>query len=1857
MYSDDYSYLLSDEKILSEDLPYSDVYSDEYSYILSEDFSYSEMYSAVYSSAAPSAIPSVTPSAVPSTATPSDTPSAAPSAHPTNVNDTNAPTFSPSAVPSEAPSAVPSTVPSNAPSAVPSSAPSDTPSSAPSAVPSTATPSDTPSAAPSAHPTNVNDTNAPTFSPSAVPSEAPSAVPSTVPSNAPTAVPSSAPSDTPSSAPSAVPSTATPSDAPSAAPSARPTKIDETNAPTFAPSAAPSNVPSAVPTSAPSDTPSSAPSAVPSTAAPSDAPSAAPSARPTNVNDTNAPTFAPSAAPSNVPSAVPSSAPSDTPSSAPSTTPSDAPTATPSVVPSTVTPSVSPSAAPSAHPTNVNDTNSPTFYPSAAPSATPSAVPSAVPSAIPTCAPSVLPTSHPTSEPSAWPSSQPTILKTYFPHLKIENVIPNRTEIALEVNLTKPGILTCLATLDPAIVTISLIRSMGTAALVLDSSDLVNLVLPNLSPSTNYSIFCFAEDLSGHEMDEATMLRSRVFGETLCCSAIKFTETHFSIKAGGDSSVFRFVLDTLPVKDVLVNAYISPKDCTSPVSTSTGYAIANPRQFLFKSSSTSLEGSFTVTGESSCYDILLNATTDGEPYYPAVTELAILYENQPTPAPFLSSARFSDDGRKIYIQFNSDSDKAFSTLTSYATVFTCSDLFSYDGASSDTCVWTSSSLVTATLSYSATGANIDSGEYVYLNADMLRAVCSGSVCVGFSFSPRHGTPVLAPSNAITPIVSLSVSPGSTVSSCSSISLNPTQTSGDGSRPWSLVSWTVSGSGAASISTLLSTSYSSGTNGIIVIPNSKLAVGTFVFTLQVRNFLGKTSAKSVSVTVDASELVPSVTIGGAGTISMYRNQPLSLYATGSISTCAQGSPNLRYVWTVYLGSQVQSGIISSSLNPRTFSLAASKLEAGNTYVVRATVISAIGLSSIYEVSVVVGRRGVKAVLPDPFTIYEQSALSIDGSKSTHLDYPSSVLTYTWSCSQISPSYGGSCGSLTYGTGKTLSFPAGTFISGVKRTFSFTLRVLGFWGYSDTKSVVVTFVSRPLPKIYVGPRAIKYDPFSPVEIVCFVESTFHVQSNWSSPNIILSDVASTQVGRTFAPGKQSFYLGIRANTLQAGIAYAMTVSVGFVYADVNSVGSSSAVILNMNSPPRDGILTVDPLSGTTLKDKFALVASSWVDDSDDYPLTYEFKYYSFSDTSQSVVRSKQEVSDAVVYLPLGQVDDNYSGHCIVYVRDIYNTPASWTVDVTVEPLIQNELSGAIRDILAEARQSFDASKVTSVIASVMALLDNTDINRVPPSACSVLNRRPQTNTPGTCGICKPGYDGIEGHSNSLCVVSGNRRLATAMTAVVDKTCPGDCSGRGTCALLDFNRVSIDTCLEDDPYCRAECVCSSEFTGQYCGVAMANLTDQMEIRSTLCESINTTLGTRDIDAAVMTSISDSIGEIFADISLVDEETLGLCTNIIFDLVRDYPVAATDHTATTSIVTLLSSVVDSPFLSTMMFDGIRDTMVLLGESHQQELTIASEPFSLLLPNIRFMVALAYSADYASGLYRPRFFVESFDDLADDFIIYRPSNDTFGAVSGLDILGVSLIEFLTDARGFTEGTNLIIGSTDYNLVGGGDRRLDVVEYLEGLVVLARVEHNTPLVFPYTPAETVISWCHGARSPYLVYIYCGDVNASFPAECPGNEEGFFNFTCPSITTLPVCTRWDGTSFSPDPQCEVLEFDADFTRCECNLSSSDGGRRLEELNSLGESVVEHSMKLQPVWSDEVVTFVIVPSSGSHNYDFQVVLIGVSVGTFCCLIGNKFGLMFFFILFFSFSFSSCSWYCFVYKTTERCFSRGERKRNGT
>ena len=158
-----------------------------------------------------------------------------------------------------------------------------------------------------------------------------------------------------------------------------------------------------------------------------------------------------------------------------------------------------------------------------------------------------------------------------------------------------------------------------------------------------------------------------------------------------------------------------------------------PSEVLIDSSSSKdITASIKKTSTEFRGEVSIRATLSGA----SAGEYAVVYKNGKSavnvigsdvspPAPAMSSAYFSNDGRAVYVVFDSETNQASTVIT--AKKFQCSVLFNFTRANNAQCSWVSSNTI---IFYSAT---INIGNEVFLLPNILKAKCgkvdaSGSDC-------------------------------------------------------------------------------------------------------------------------------------------------------------------------------------------------------------------------------------------------------------------------------------------------------------------------------------------------------------------------------------------------------------------------------------------------------------------------------------------------------------------------------------------------------------------------------------------------------------------------------------------------------------------------------------------------------------------------------------------------------------------------------------------------------------------------------------------------------------------------------------------------------------------------------------------------------------------------------------------------------------------------------------------------------------------------------------------------------------------------------------------------------------------------
>ena len=139
-----------------------------------------------------------------------------------------------------------------------------------------------------------------------------------------------------------------------------------------------------------------------------------------------------------------------------------------------------------------------------------------------------------------------------------------------------------------------------------------------------------------------------------------------------------------------------------------------------------------------------------------------------------------------------------------------------------------------------------------------------------------------------------------------------------------------------------------------------------------------------------------------------------------------------------------------------------------------------------------------------------------------------------------------------------------------------------------------------------------------------------------------------------------LVVKAGVMTGGEAYSFRLTA------TNSHGATGFDILNVtaNRPPWNGMMSVSPEQGTTLRDEFVLKTSNWTDDASSLPLMFSFVYYLKSGDS-TYIRVAARPPNVTTFLPLGHSGgfNNTELPVSTFAQDLFGSIAAVTTSVRV------------------------------------------------------------------------------------------------------------------------------------------------------------------------------------------------------------------------------------------------------------------------------------------------------------------------------------------------------------------------------------------------------------------------------------------------------------------------------------------------------------------------------------------------------------------------------------------------------------------
>jgi hypothetical protein len=666
-------------------------------------------------------------------------------------------------------------------------------------------------------------------------------------------------------------------------------------------------------------------------------------------------------------------------------------------------------------------------------------------------------------------------------------------------------------------------------------------------------------------------------------------------------------------------------------------------------------------------------------------------------APLTLKTQFSDSGGHIYIDFDQQTNKANMTGD-----FPCNMLFaeitvkSLAATPSDAkCRFLSDKKLDIQLGF---GATILVNEDLMWKPDVLKlrpACTSPEICFDFSFAIEGLVRIQRPTNPVSPTAILKA-PAS-VGPCDSVVLDASSSYGSAGRQLQYFFGLAPGSKNDKDvrNFLLSKVVNPYTLETIEIPKHLLMVGEeYTIVVKVFNFLDSSDTDTVTIK-KVAESGPAVFIEGPNTAEVRSSQSLKLRGSAKLSACNVGAEDIDWLWSVI--SNVPSSKLltlnEQTRDTRSLFVPANALVPGYSYFFTLTGrmrenstnfgSATVNVDCIFAPLVARIKGGDQAVsMNSDFTLSASDSLDLDGDQAV------GNFNYKWSCQNDA---GNVCfvdvdGLLLRDAGK-LELARGTLVPGVyyfgitvskepgPRTASTSVTLF----VMPTAQMPVSVLPLPQPKVNANERLVLQGSF---ENGCGSSEPLLEWSQRSGDDVLLYPLTiSTPVnirGLAFKP-----------NVLVPGATYRFRLT---TRCPTSSVGPISApmgfgeIAVKMNVAPSSGQLMVTPTIGTA-KDTFTLKMVNWVDDPEDLPFKYEFRYATQRSPNDQIPLGSVDVNVIQAKLPGPSPKDSRENpefsHKIVvlaFVVDQYaaSTKAEFVVTVkrtrTAGP---SEFSGALLD----------------------------------------------------------------------------------------------------------------------------------------------------------------------------------------------------------------------------------------------------------------------------------------------------------------------------------------------------------------------------------------------------------------------------------------------------------------------------------------------------------------------------------------------------------------------------------------------------
>ena len=650
---------------------------------------------------------------------------------------------------------------------------------------------------------------------------------------------------------------------------------------------------------------------------------------------------------------------------------------------------------------------------------------------------------------------------------------------------------------------------------------------------------------------------------------------------------------------------------------------------------------------------------------------------------------FSRDLSSISVIFDKNTNKGLTNKQ-----FQCSELLLFDHSEIANCIWINNYNLIIYPGYYGT---ITYNNIIYIIPDTIK-YCNNIICDEYTSIGAEFFELKMTSYIVSPTIILSLP--SSITRCTDLNIDITQSTGSGGRPWNDIIVEVYKNDFLQneLVNYINNNIHILTQSTLSIPSNYFSYGTYSFYIILCNFINSCSSSSKNIVIVDTNSSISINLGN--NILITRNQPLKIASELTIVDCNENSYiQPFYNWTLYELSynKIVTNYKSISKLFYNYQLYPNTLKSNTVYLLNLNVTRGLVVSSSY-ITITVKQGNLVSLINGGLvqTIRKGEIKIVDasGSYDEDNDNTNGGLLYNWNCFQTQGdlcNYFVSLNQISYSTNSIQLFTNTLF----NNNTIITLTISNSIGLKDVTNIIINTISNETPVINIDYElSSSFENVNinqPFQIYSYIKHILPISNVLWGSNV--SNIELTN----------NIFLLNEANTYIQLIILPYTLpSRSFISFTLRIEDASATINIYTNGPPIPGIVTIKPKYGIELTDLFYFNALYWTDEN--MPLTYT--YGQIEEHGFIYLQSSYRNS----YNTILSIGNNHNITCFIIIEDSYGVSANQTDFVILTQLSNNEAENII---------------VTNLQQNILEL-NSMDVQKTVSLGTNIINRYSCTNT---------------------------------------------------------------------------------------------------------------------------------------------------------------------------------------------------------------------------------------------------------------------------------------------------------------------------------------------------------------------------------------------------------------------------------------------------------------------------------------------------------------------------------------------------